>query len=157
MASRSKSRFRLDIRKNLLHWGWWGTGTGCLKMWLLPHPWTLWRWGWIRPWATWYNCTCVCSLQGSWTGWPLKVPSNLKDSMILADTQLVIHVVKNYLFMCLFLYSSALVCLCFFCIFLVIFILNFFYCYSPVFLCVKHERCAHAVYVSELSECMFTL
>ena len=26
---------------------------------------------------------CPCSLQGSWTRWPLKVPSNSKDSMIL--------------------------------------------------------------------------
>ena len=26
---------------------------------------------------------CPCSLQGSWTRWPLKVPSNSKDFMIL--------------------------------------------------------------------------
>jgi len=28
--------------------------------------------------------TCPCSWQGSWTGWPLKVPSNSNDSMIAA-------------------------------------------------------------------------
>jgi len=38
---------------------------------------------WIKPWATWYSCACPCLLQGSWTRWPLKVPSNSKGSMIL--------------------------------------------------------------------------
>ena len=39
----------------------------------------------IRPWATWSSCACPCSLQGSWTKWLLKIPSNSKDSMILED------------------------------------------------------------------------
>ena len=33
--------------------------------------------------STWSSCRCHCSLQGSWTRWPLKVLSNSKDSMIL--------------------------------------------------------------------------
>ena len=38
---------------------------------------------WIKPWATWFSCACLCWLQENWTRWPLKVPSNSKDSMIL--------------------------------------------------------------------------
>ena len=38
---------------------------------------------WIRPWATCFSCAYPCSLEGSWTRWPLKVPSNSKDSVIL--------------------------------------------------------------------------
>jgi len=52
-------------------------------MWWMPFPWRLSVWGWIRLWATWPNCECLCSLQGSWTRLPLKVPSNSKDLMIL--------------------------------------------------------------------------
>ena len=45
-----------------------------------PHP----AWPWMSPgtghpphlWATWCNCSCPCSCQGSWTRWPLKLPSN---------------------------------------------------------------------------------
>jgi len=44
-------------------------------------PWRLSRWGWIRPSAAWSRCGCLCSLQGSWAGWTLKVPSYSKDSM----------------------------------------------------------------------------
>jgi len=29
------------------------------------------------------GCRCSCSLQGSWTRWTLKAPSNSIDSMIL--------------------------------------------------------------------------
>jgi len=29
------------------------------------------------------SCRCPCSLQGSWSRWPLRVPSNLNNSMIL--------------------------------------------------------------------------
>jgi len=63
-------------------WGWWGTGTGCPEMWWLCHPWLL-RPGWIRLWASWPSCGWPCLLQRSWTWWPLKVPSNSKDSVIL--------------------------------------------------------------------------
>ena len=28
-------------------------------------------------------CRCPCSLQGSWSRWPLRVPSDSNDSMIL--------------------------------------------------------------------------
>lgn len=34
-------------------------------------------------WATWCNWWCPYSLQGSWTGRPLKVPFNSNDSLIL--------------------------------------------------------------------------
>ena len=37
-------------------------------------------------WATWCSCRCPWSLQGSWTRWPLRVPSNSNDSMILCQT-----------------------------------------------------------------------
>ena len=33
--------------------------------------------------SIWLSCGCPCSLQGSWTRWPLKVPSNSKHSVIL--------------------------------------------------------------------------
>ena len=35
--------------------------------------------GWAL--STWWSCRCLCSLQGSWTKWPLRVPSNSNDSM----------------------------------------------------------------------------
>ena len=47
-----EGRFGLDIRRSLLQRGWWGTGTGCLEMWM-PHPWRLSRQVWIWPWTTW--------------------------------------------------------------------------------------------------------
>ena len=52
---------------------------------LCRHP----RHGWIRSWATWCNCRCPCSLQGSGTRWSLMVPSNSKDSTILWFNQLL--------------------------------------------------------------------
>jgi len=39
------------------------------------------RWNWER--NTWWRCGCPCSLLGGWSRWPLKVPSNSNDSMIL--------------------------------------------------------------------------
>ena len=51
------------------------TGTGCPEMWWMPYPWKLPQQGC----TTW----CQCSLQGSWTRWPLKVLSSSKGSMIL--------------------------------------------------------------------------
>ena len=33
--------------------------------------------------STWCSCRCPCSLQRSWTRWPLRAPSNSKHSMIL--------------------------------------------------------------------------
>ena len=33
--------------------------------------------------STWWSCRCSCSLQGSWTRWPLRVPPNSNDSMNL--------------------------------------------------------------------------
>ena len=32
--------------------------------------------------STWLSCRCPCSLQRSWTRWPLKVPSNSNNSLI---------------------------------------------------------------------------
>jgi len=48
-----------------------------------PHPWKHSVSGWTGFWATWSGCRCLCSLQGGWARWPLKVPSNPKHSMIL--------------------------------------------------------------------------
>jgi len=41
------------------------------------------RSGWAGLWATFSSCRCLCSLQGSWTRWSLRVPSNSNNSMIL--------------------------------------------------------------------------
>jgi len=65
-----------------LWWGWWSTAGGCQERCWVPHPWRHSRPGWTELWATWSSCRCPCSLQGSWTRWPLKVPSNSNDSMI---------------------------------------------------------------------------
>jgi len=58
------------------------TGTGCPERCWMPHPWRHSHSGWMGPWPTWCSCRCACSMQGSWTRWPLKVPSNSNDSMI---------------------------------------------------------------------------
>ena len=84
-----------------LQYRWWGTGTGRLERgwtwsswrsfptwailwfyecWWMPHPW---RHPWRGLWAPWCSCRCPCSLQGSWTGWPLRVPSDSNHSMLL--------------------------------------------------------------------------
>jgi len=34
-----EGRFRLDIRKKSLLWGWWNSGTHCTEKWWMPHPW----------------------------------------------------------------------------------------------------------------------
>ena len=41
------------------------------------------RSGWTGLWATWSSWRWPCLLQGEWTTWPLKVPSNPKHSMVL--------------------------------------------------------------------------
>ena len=61
-----QGKFRLDIRKNSLPWGWWGTGTGCPeKLWMPPH-WQCSRPGWMGLWATWSGGRCPCPWQGGW-------------------------------------------------------------------------------------------
>ena len=37
----------------------------------MPHPWRHSRSGWMGLWAPRWSCGCHCSLQGSWTTWPL--------------------------------------------------------------------------------------
>ena len=37
--------------------------------------------GWAL--SAWWSCRCPCALQGGWTRWPLRVPSNSNDSLIL--------------------------------------------------------------------------
>ena len=59
------------------------TGTGSLEVCWKPHPWGHSRPGLMGLWATWSSCGCPCSLQGSWTRWPLRAPSNSMDSLIL--------------------------------------------------------------------------
>jgi len=49
----------------------------------MPCPWWHSRSGWMGHWATWPSCRRSCSLQGSWTRWPLRVSSKQKDSMTL--------------------------------------------------------------------------
>ena len=50
---------------------------------LMPQLWGHSRPGWMGLWATWCSCRCPCSLQRSWSGWSLMVPSNSNNSMIL--------------------------------------------------------------------------
>ena len=70
-------------------------------MWWMSSPWRLSRSGWTKLWATWSSWGCLCSLQGSWTRWPLKVPSNSNDSMILwlTGTWLKALVLRQLLFL----------------------------------------------------------
>ena len=49
-------------------------------MWWMPLPGGL---GWMALWATWFSCRWPCSLQRSWTRWPLSVPTNSNTFMIL--------------------------------------------------------------------------
>jgi len=53
------------------------------KMWWILCLWRHSRSGWTVFLAPSASCRFPCSLQGSWTGGPVKVPSNLKNSMIL--------------------------------------------------------------------------
>ena len=92
-------RFRLDIRKKFLWWGWWNTGTGCPERWLMPHPWKCSRPGWSRLWATWSSWRCPCSLQGGWAKRPLKVPSTPNRSVISSfssfDPACLLHLIRS--------------------------------------------------------------
>lgn len=49
----------------------------------VPHPWKHWRTDWMGLWTAWSNCSCSCTFQGSWTGWPSRVLSISNKSMIL--------------------------------------------------------------------------
>jgi len=59
------------------------TGTGCPERCWMPHPWRHSHSGWMGPWPTWCSCRCACSVQGSWTRWPVRVYCNSNDYMIL--------------------------------------------------------------------------
>ena len=54
-----------------------------LVMWFVPGMEGRFRQIQAELWATWSSCRCPCSLQGSWTRWPLKGLSNSSSSMIL--------------------------------------------------------------------------
>ena len=41
--------------------------------------------------STWCSCRCSCSLQRSWTKWPLTVPSNSNDYLILTNQQFLLQ------------------------------------------------------------------
>ena len=47
----------------------------------MPHPWQHSRSGWTGNWVTWLSCVCPCSQHGSYTRWPIRVPSNSNNSM----------------------------------------------------------------------------
>ena len=65
-----------DLSSYLCHLCQWSPGTGCPERCLMPHPWRHPSSGWCRLWATCLSCSCPCSMQGRWTRWPLKFPSN---------------------------------------------------------------------------------
>ena len=75
----------------LLQWGWWGTETGYLVLWLVHCCWGLSRQGWIRPWATWSSCAVPVHCRGVGLNGPqrslptLKIPW-LNDSILYAYT-----------------------------------------------------------------------
>ena len=75
-----RGRFRLDIREKFFYakgreaLEQVATDALCLKTFKVRLE---------RFWAIWSSCGYPCSLQGSWTGWPLKVPSNSNDSVVL--------------------------------------------------------------------------
>ena len=73
-------KFRLDIRKKSFTVR---VVRLCPEAWWMPHSWRCSRSDWTRLWVTWSSCRCPRSLQGSRSRWPLKIPSNSKDSMIL--------------------------------------------------------------------------
>ena len=59
-----------------------GTGTCCPERWWMHDPWKHSRSGWMRLWAPVWDVD-VCSLQRSWTRWPLEVPSNSNYSVTM--------------------------------------------------------------------------
>lgn len=63
--------------KGAKHWN------GLPEMWWVPHPWRYSGSGRTKPWATRRTHRCPCSSQESWTGGPLRVPSNSYVSMVL--------------------------------------------------------------------------
>lgn len=67
-----------------LHWPFIGSSWDfCSTSDGIKKPWRHSRSGWIWLWASWLSCRHLCSLQGSCMGWPLRVPSNSENSMIL--------------------------------------------------------------------------
>ena len=49
----------------------------------MSHPWKHSRSGLMALWGTWSGWRCPCSLQGVWTRWSVKIPSNPNYSMSL--------------------------------------------------------------------------
>ena len=73
--------------KEELVWSWWEHGK---QNWgkaewvgVVSHPWKHSRSGWMGLWKTWLSWRCPYSLQGGWTRWSLKVPSNTNYCEIL--------------------------------------------------------------------------
>jgi len=83
-----QGRFRHDIRKFGLFCFLYSKGGEVSEQVVLrgserSHPCRHLKSGWMGLWAPWCGCRCPCSLQGSWTRWPLRAPSNSNNSMIL--------------------------------------------------------------------------
>jgi len=77
-------RFRLDIRKKDVY----DKGGEAMEqiMWWILCLWTHARSGWMGPWAPDWDVVSLLTA-GSWTRWPLKVPSNSNDSMIYGSAE----------------------------------------------------------------------
>jgi len=59
----------------------WSTETACLERWWTSHPWKTLKVRLDGTLSTWLGCGCSCSVQRSWSRWPLKVPSNSNNSI----------------------------------------------------------------------------
>jgi len=51
--------------------------------------------------STFWSCRCPWSLQGSWSSWPLKVPSNSNNSVIVCENWSWIPVLREQILGCL--------------------------------------------------------
>jgi len=89
-----------------LFWEWQSTGTGSPERLWMPHPWKHSRSGWMGPWATWLSFRCFCSVQQSWTRWPLRFLSAWMILWFHDSTSFHFLISKFFLFPLLCLASS---------------------------------------------------
>lgn len=77
----------------------------------MPHLWKHWKPGRMGHWATWSSWRCHCLLQGHWTIWPLKAPSNSNPNyymIFLANENAYTHTQRHGYRTCLRQHSYSL-------------------------------------------------